>query len=52
VITTNVPPTGKCHCKSKNQEKAATTIKPQQQVDEFIDKHLVGNSSAASAKWR
>ena len=29
-IAANVPPTGKRRCKSTNQKKAATTIKPQQ----------------------
>ena len=35
VSTKNNPPTGKRHCKSTNDRKAATSIKPQQRVEEF-----------------
>ena len=40
VITKNNPPTGKRRCKSTNDRKAATSIKPQQRVEEFKGENL------------
>ena len=43
-IATNNPPTGKCSCKSTNQNKAAASIKPQQRIVEFKVEHLCVSS--------